>query len=228
MITINLHDYKQELQKVAIQKLAVKAAGIVIAAIFLIIVYWGYQQIGLGHTKTEIEKLEVLVNALSVQVRTVEKMKKRARRAAEITKEIERLRSGQFQVTQVLEDLVLSVPDEIWLTNVQQITMKELFKRKVPVIFIGNPDELDPKKKKKKRRRTKERGPTQFIEVKGRVFGQYGDQVLTRYLDGLRKVSYFKEVFLHRTEYQLAGTFPVRDFAFYIYMPVKEKSGNKK
>ncbi|MDP6657367.1 MAG: hypothetical protein QGG38_02365 [Nitrospinaceae bacterium] len=222
MININLHDYKLELQKVAIQKLAVRAAVIVAMAIFLTIAYWGYRQVELGHAQTEITKLDDQVKALSGQIKTIDKMKTRTKRSVEIMEGIDTLRAKQFQVTQVMEGLTLTVPDEIWLTSVQQISLNQVFKRKVPVIFIGNPDELNPRKKKKG-----EREPTEFVEVQGRVFGKYGDQILTRYMDSLREVPYFKEVFLHQTVHQLAGTYPIREFSLYIYIPVKKPDKKK-
>ncbi|MDP6477960.1 MAG: hypothetical protein QF502_08630 [Nitrospinaceae bacterium] len=222
MININLHDYKLELQKVAIQKLAVRAAVIVAMAIFLTIAYRGYRQVELGHAQTEITKLDDQVKALSGQIKTIDKMKTRTKRSVEIMEGIDTLRAKQFQVTQVMEGLTLTVPDEIWLTSVQQISLNQVFKRKVPVIFIGNPDELNPRKKKKG-----EREPTEFVEVQGRVFGKYGDQILTRYMDSLREVPYFKEVFLHQTVHQLAGTYPIREFSLYIYIPVKKPDKKK-
>ncbi len=227
MININLHDDKLELQKVAIQKLAFRAGVIVAMSIFLIIAFWGYRQVELGHAQDEIAKLDDQVKALSGDIKTIEKMKTRTKRSVEIMDGIDKLRSKQFQVTQVMEDLTLSVPDEIWFTNVQQITLKQLIKRKVPLIFVGDPEILNPKKKKKKKKKKGEADPTEFIEVQGRVFGKYGDQTLTRYVYDLRRVPYFKEVFLHETNYQLAGTYPIREFSLYIYTPVKKPDKKK-
>lgn len=221
MISINLHDYREELKKVAIQKLVVKAIAIVIAASILTLGYWQLQQINLDEFKTEIAGLEKQTQALEGQVQVVNQMKKRAKRVQEIIHGIDALRAEQFPVTQILEDLTLSIPDEIWLFSIRQMTMEQIIQSRTPLIFFGDPAKLNPKKKKKKKKGEKD--PLEFVRVQGRVFGQYGDKILSEYVDQLRKVPYFKEVFLHRTQYQLAGTFPLRSFTLYIYMPVKKK-----
>jgi len=46
-----------------------------------------------------------------------------------------------------LEDLILPVPDEIWLTSVRQLGIKEIKGKKIPVIFIGDPKKMKTKKK---------------------------------------------------------------------------------
>ncbi|KMP12707.1 hypothetical protein UR09_00520 [Candidatus Nitromaritima sp. SCGC AAA799-A02] len=224
MITINLHDYRLELKKVATQQVVVRAVFIIILAIAFIIAYWGYQNLLLEKAQAEVTELEKEVSKMEPEVKTVDAMKQRSKRASEIMTGINELRVKQFSITRVLEDLTLSIPDEIWLTEVRQMTMENIFKNKVPVIFIGNPKELNPKKKKTKKKKKKgDTEPLEFLEVKGRVFGQYGDQILAEYVEQLRRIPYFKQVFLQQTRYQIEGSYPVRDFKLYTYMPTKTK-----
>ena len=74
-------------------------------------------------------------------------MKLQAKRTEKIIKKINELRANQFQVTQILEDLILPVPDEIWLTSIRQLGIKEIKGKKIPVIFIGDPKKMKTKKK---------------------------------------------------------------------------------
>ncbi|MCH8157259.1 MAG: hypothetical protein IID18_05835, partial [Nitrospinae bacterium] len=108
MISINLHDYREELKKIAIQKLVVKAVAVVIVAIMLILGHWQLEQIKLDAVKTEIAELEKQTRALEGQVQVVKKMKTRTKRAREIINRIGALRAEQFQVTQILDELTLS------------------------------------------------------------------------------------------------------------------------
>ena len=139
MISINLLDYNGEVKKIAIQKVVVNAIGAIFAVIILIVVYWCFLKIETKYRDTELKELEGQVRKLSAQTTEIQSMKLHAKRTSEIIKKIGVLRSNQFQVTQILEDLIFAVPNEIWLTSVKQLGLKEIQNKNIPVIFIGNP-----------------------------------------------------------------------------------------
>jgi Tfp pilus assembly protein PilN len=220
MIDINLLDYKQELKKIAMQKIIINAIGSVLFLIFLIVTYWCFQKIEIKYRANELKQLEGQVRKLTTQTTKIQSMKLQAKRTAKIIKKINELRANQFQVTQILEDLILPVPDEIWLTSVRQLGIKEIKGKKIPLIFIGDPKQIKTKKKSNKSK-TKIQPKQEFLEVRGRLFGKHSDETIVRYIDRLRDSSSFDKVFLHQTSQQQNKTEAVRDFTFYVYMPMK-------
>jgi Tfp pilus assembly protein PilN len=220
MIDINLLDYKQELKKIAMQKIIINAIGSVLFLIFLIVTYWCFQKIEIKYRANELKQLEGQVRKLTTQTTKIQSMKLQAKRTAKIIKKINELRANQFQVTQILEDLILPVPDEIWLTSVRQLGIKEIKGKKIPLIFIGDPKQIKTKKKSNKSKK-KIQPKQEFLEVRGRLFGKHSDETIVRYIDRLRDSSSFDKVFLHQTSQQQNKTEAVRDFTFYVYMPMK-------
>ena len=220
MIDLNLLDYKQELKKIAMQKIIINAIGSVLFLIFLIVTYWCFQKIEIKYRANELKLLEGQVRKLTTQTTKIQSMKLQAKRTAKIIKKINELRANQFQVTQILEDLILPVPDEIWLTSVRQLGIKEIKGKKIPLIFIGDPKKIKTKKKSNKSKK-KIQPKQEFLEVRGRLFGKHSDETIVRYIDRLRDSSSFDKVFLHQTSQQQNKTEAVRDFTFYVYMPMK-------
>ena len=220
MIDINLLDYKQELKKIAMQKIIINAIGSVLFLIFLIVTYWCFQKIEIKYRANELKLLEGQVRKLTTQTTKIQSMKLQAKRTAKIIKKINELRANQFQVTQILEDLILPVPDEIWLTSVRQLGIKEIKGKKIPLIFIGDSKQIKTKKKSNKSKK-KIQPKQEFLEVRGRLFGKHSDETIVRYIDRLRDSSSFDKVFLHQTSQQQNKTEAVRDFTFYVYMPMK-------
>ena len=220
MISVNLLDYKQELKKIAMQKIIINAIGSVLFLIFLIVTYWCFQKIEIKYRTNELKQLEGQVRELTAQTTKIQSMKLQAKRTKKIIKKINELRANQFQVTQILEDLILPVPDEIWLTSVRQLGIKEIKGKKIPVIFIGDPKKMKTKKKSSKSK-NKAQSKQEFLEIRGRLFGKHSDETIVRYLSRLRDSSSFVKVFLHQTSQQQAGTEAVRDFTFYVYVPMK-------
>ena len=220
MISVNLLDYKQELRKIAMQKIIINAIGSVLFLIFLIVTFWCFQKIEIKYRANELKQLEGRVQELTAQTTKIQSMKLQAKRTEKIIKKINELRTNQFQVTQILEDLILPVPDEIWLTSVRQLGIKEIKGKKIPVIFIGDPKKMKTKKKLNKSK-NKAQSKQEFLEVRGRLFGKHSDETIVRYISRLRDSSSFVKVFLHQTSQQQTGTEAVRDFTFYVYMPMK-------
>ena len=220
MISINLLDYGQGLKKIAMQKIIINAIGAVLFFIFLMVGYWCFQKIEIRYRANELKQLEGQVRGLTTETTKIQSMKLQAKRTKKIIKKINELRANQFQVTQILEDLILPVPDEIWLTSVRQLGVKEVKGKKIPLILIGDPKKMRSEKKSNKSN-NKVRSKQEFLEVRGRLFGKHSDETIVRYIDRLRDSSSFAKVFLHQTSQQQTGTKAVRDFTFYVYMPMK-------
>ena len=110
---INFLDYRQELQRIAIQKIIVKAIAIIFGTSFIILFYWGYQQIKIEFSEIELEKLETKVKSLSAATAKVQAMTLETKHVVESIKEISRFRNNQLQVLQILEGITLSVPKGI-------------------------------------------------------------------------------------------------------------------
>jgi Tfp pilus assembly protein PilN len=220
MISINLLDYEQALKKVAMQKIIINTIGAVLFFIFLMVGYWCFQKIEIRYRANELKQLEGQVRGLTTETTKIQSMKLQAKRTKKIIKKINELRANQFQVTQILEDLILPVPDEIWLTSVRQLGVKEVKGKKIPLILIGDPKKMRSEKKSNKSN-NKVRSKQEFLEVRGRLFGKHSDETIVRYIDRLRDSSSFAKVFLHQTSQQQTGTKAVRDFTFYVYMPMK-------
>ena len=94
------------------------------------------------------------------------------------------------------------------------------------MIFIGDPKKMKTKKKSNKSK-NKAQSKQEFLEVRGRLFGKHSDETIVRYIGRLRDSSSFVKVFLHQTSQQQAGTKAVRDFTFYVYMPMKAWPGKR-
>ena len=202
------------------QKIIINAIGAVLFFIFLMVGYWCFQKIEIRYRANELKQLEGQVRGLTTETTKIQSMKLQAKRTKKIIKKINELRANQFQVTQILEDLILPVPDEIWLTSVRQLGVKEVKGKKIPLILIGDPKKMRSEKKSNKSN-NKVRSKQEFLEVRGRLFGKHSDETIVRYIDRLRDSSSFAKVFLHQTSQQQTGTKAVRDFTFYVYMPMK-------
>ncbi len=164
MISINLLDYEQGLKKVAMQKIIINAIGAVLFFIFLMVGYWCFQKIEIRYRANELKQLEGQVRGLTTETTKIQSMKLQAKRTKKIIKKINELRANQFQVTQILEDLILPVPDEIWLTSVRQLGVKEVKGKKIPLILIGDPKKMRSEKKSNKSN-NKVRSKQEFLEA---------------------------------------------------------------
>ena len=222
MIKINLHDYKEEIIKIGIQKRVVsgvvRGCAIIIGALVIIGVFWVLLQAKADAVHGEITVLDKQVQSLAKDVKVIQKMQNKQKRVLQIMEGIQGLRDRQMPLTKILADLSMNIPDGIWLTDIEQNTLKDIIKSKVPIIFVGDPKVLKKKKKKKKGKIE----PYEFIEIKGKAFGAYGDQSILDYLSYLRTIPYFEQVFIRESKYDLIGTYPVREFTIYCYMPAKK------
>jgi len=96
-----------------------------------------------------------------------------------------------------------------------------LLKEKVPLIFIGDPEQIEKERKEqmKKQRGKKVDNVKDFIEIKGTAMGEQATHSIARLVDDLEQVPYFKVVFLFQTVQRVFAGFGVTDFTIYCYMP---------
>lgn len=217
MIRINLHDYRDELRKIEIQKRVVKSFAIIIAAIIFIVLSWLMEQVRLDTVKSETRKLESQVAALKGQVDKVKKMQARKKRLESIIVGIDGLREQQLPASTLVSDLNLIVPEDLWLDGIMQRSRGDLKKKNIPVIMFGNPAD-----KKKKKRKKKKKGPTpkEFIEITGFSMTKEG---VADYMKKLQRIPYYQTTFLYKSSQMYIGGHPVYKFIIYCYKPEKKK-----
>jgi len=202
---INFLDYRQELQRIAIQKLIVKAIAIIFLTSFAILSYWGYQQIKIKFSEIELKKLETRVKSLSAAAAEVQRMKLNIKHAAESIKEISRVRNNQLQVLQILEGLTLSIPNGIWLTKIEQLSFDKISGVKGISAFIGKP-------------KIGEKDERKILKVQGNVLKNATDNPLTTYIKALRKINHFKKVHLQKISLQSNMNLAVLNFTLYVQL----------
>jgi Tfp pilus assembly protein PilN len=217
MIQINLHDYRDELRKIEIQKRVVKCSAIVIAAILFIIMSWLLEQVRLDSIKSKTRKLESQVAGLKKQVDKVKAMEATQKRLEDIIRGIESLREKQMPASTIVSDLNLVVPEDLWLSTIIQRDRDDLKKKSIPVIMFGDPGK---KKKKKKRKKKKQMAPKEFVEISGYALSENG---VAEYMKRLGEIPYYKTTFLYKSSLMVMGGQAVHKFIIYCYMPEKGK-----
>ena len=133
MIYINLHDYREALRKIEIQKSVVKATSIVFIIILLVLVNWIVMQTQLDRVRGETQKLEMAVKALEPRVKAIQEMKTSKLRKEQIVEGLDRLRGKQLPVGNIINNLNMAVPEGVWLERVTKLTASKLEDKKVPV-----------------------------------------------------------------------------------------------
>jgi hypothetical protein len=220
MIYINLHDYREELRKIETQKRVVKATSAVCVIILLVLANWMVMQTQLDRVRGETQKLEMAVKALEPRVKAIQKMKTSKTRRENIVKGIDRLRSKQFPVGKIINDLNMAVPEGVWLEKVTQLTASKLANKKVPVILFGNPALSKKKKKRKRRGKKKANEAFEFIEITGKALNE---KLIAEYINNLQNIPYYKLTFLQKSSQTIMGGYPIYSFTAYSYMPEKNK-----
>jgi hypothetical protein len=144
-------------------------------------------------------------------------MQARERRVGTILTGIENLRANQMPATQTLYDVNLSVPDEIWLTKITQMSKAQLTNGKVPTIFMDGSVTPSPANNSGQgNTNPPQKGGKEFIAIEGHALE---DDSVARFVEQLEAIPYFKMVFLYKTELALIGKTKVRKFSIYCYMP---------
>jgi len=214
MIKINLYDYREELKRSTIQKQILVSASLVMVFIFMILGSWMIEKSRISRVDIEVRSLQQQVNSLQGEVNLVRGMQAKQKRVETILTGIENLRARQMPTTQTLYDVNLSVPEEIWLTKITQMSKEGLTRERVPTIFIENSVTASANKKPKTGKA--ETANKDFIQIEGHALE---DGAVARFVERLEKIPYFKLVFLYKTEQTLIGKTKVRKFSIYCYMP---------
>ncbi len=214
MIKINLHDYREELKRLAIQKQVLISASIVMVFVFMILGSWLIDKSRISRVDMEVKDLQQQVSVLQGEVNLVRGMQAKQKRVGTILTGIENLRANQMPATQILYDVNLSVPDEIWLTKITQMSKADLTKERVPTIFI---DTVASKEAKNKSKKTNAKTSNkEFLKIEGHALE---DDAVARFVERLEEIPYFKLVFLYKTEQTLIGKTKVRKFSIFCYRP---------
>jgi Tfp pilus assembly protein PilN len=220
MIKINLFDYREELNRAAIQKRVFKSLSIVATVLAMILFSWLIEKSRISAVDMEVRDLEQQVNALQGEVNQVKSMQGQQRRVSVILKGIEGLRNDQLPATQILFDVNQGVPETIWLTDIMQKSASDLENMQVPTILFDDSDGKTQKNNKSKNAGPKT-GGKEFLQISGHALE---DQAVARFVERLEEISYFKLVFLFKTEQTRVGQTPVRAFTIFCHMP---KSSDK-
>jgi hypothetical protein len=224
MIYINLHDYREELRKIEIQKRVVKATSVVcviiLLVLLLVLVNWMVMQTQLDRVRGETQKLEMALKTLEPRVKAIKEMKTAKLRKEQIVKGIGLLRGKQFPVGKIINDLNIAVPEGVWLERVTQLTKSKLKDNKVPVILFGNPALSKKKKKRRRKGKKKKVEIPEFIKISGKALNE---QLIAEYIKNLQDIPYYKLTFLHKSSQTILGGYPIYSFTAYSYMPVKKK-----
>jgi Tfp pilus assembly protein PilN len=219
MIRINVHDYRYELTKIEIQKRVIKCFAIIIAVIVLIVGSWLWDQVRLNLIKSETNKVQSEVADLQGQVNRVNAMKAKQNRMENIIARMEDLREQQLPAGRIVSDLIIAVPEGLWLSSIVQKGSNGLRSMKVPVIMFDDPAK---KKNKGKRRKNSLKQVKDFMEVSGYALT---DKEVVEYMKRLQQISYYETTFLYRSAHFLLEGQSVYKFIIYCYMPEKKKAG---
>ncbi len=189
MIRINLLDYREELERVAIQKKAVACLGVISGFILLILIVWVQKQSQIMTVQEEAMAVQEKVNALEPQVRVIRKMKVRKRRADQIIAGIEKLRKDQTSPSKMLEDLSEKIPKDLWLDAIRQVDKKYLKQKNIKIVF--------------------EEGSEEIIVIEGMALKE---SVILEYSQYLQRIEYFKSVVMYKIEKTFLEGDPVWGF----------------
>ena len=216
MIHINLHDYREELKKIEIQKRIVKAISIIGVIIFLVLANWGVSQIKLDKIRGETQKLEKAVKKLDPRVKVIQKIKSSQKRKEQIVGRILSLRGNQFPVSKIINDLNMAAPLGIWLDSVSQMTTKKFEDKKVPSILFRTIISKNRKNNRRGKREKKEKQVYEFIEITGKALEE---KLIAEYIKNLQEISYYKMTFLQKSQQTIMSGYPIYSFTAYSYMP---------
>ena len=220
MMHINLHDYREELKKIEIQKRVVKAISIIGVIIFLILANWVVSQNKLDKIRDETQKLEKAVKKLDPQVKAIQKIQSSQKRKEQIVGRINILRGNQFPVSKIINDLNMAAPLGVWLDSVSQMTSKDIEDKKVPVILFRTPTSKKRKNNRSEKIEKKEKQVYEFIEIAGKALEE---KLIAEYIKNLQKISYYKMTFLQKSQQSIMDGNPIYSFTAYSYMPEDKK-----
>ena len=202
MIRINLLDYKEELERIAVQKKVVACLGVLFAFFLSIILVWIQKQTQIVVVQEEAAAVQEKVNGLEKQVRAIRKMKVKKRRADQIIEGINNLRKNQTSPSKMLEDLTFDVPKEVWLEAIRQVDKKYLKRKNIDIAF--------------------EDGSNEIIIIEGVTLKESS---ILDYSEKIQNINYYKSVVLYKIEKTLLNNSPVWEFVLLCH---KEAGPNDK
>ena len=211
MITINLYDYKRIVRDVGIQRnLAWVAAG-TFAIIIICGGTWFLQKVWIWNTQAELAEVETEVAAATPDYKAVQQMKKEQTQYTKIITGIDALRSDQSKTTEFLEDIGRAVPEGVWLTSIQQMSMGSIVRKKIPFLFISY--DKKPKGRRSKKGKEDDTGD-KFVELKGTAMD---GQPIVHLLEQLRAIPYIDAVVLNTSKRNWMENQPVQNFEIYCH-----------
>ena len=218
MIRINLHDYQYEVRRIGIQKRVVKCSAIIIVAMLLIVVSSLVEQVRLDSIKNETSKLKSQIAALQSEVQRVNTMEVKQNRMETIIAGIEGLREQQLQVTTIVSDLNMAIPEGLWLTSIIQKGANDLRSKNIPVIMFDDPAR---KEKQEEERKKGIKQAKEFVEVSGYALNEKG---VVEYMKRLQQVSYYETAFLYKIVQSILGGQPIYKFIIYCYISEEKQA----
>ncbi len=211
MIRINLIDYNKIVRQVVIQKQLTTSVSVIFAFIAICGVNWVFETASIANLKDDVREIEVEVAQLDPKYKKVQRLKKQESKLNKIITGIDQLRTKRSRTTEILDDVGQSIPEDIWLKTIDQLTSKEVKAKRIPFVFLENKKSkpIDPKSK------NQASGDDQFIEIKG--LGK-SDQSVVNFLDQLKGVPYLDHVLLFSTKEIWIGLNPIREFTIYCHV----------
>jgi Tfp pilus assembly protein PilN len=219
MIKINLHDYREEIKRSTVQKHILMSVSLTLGCLFLIFASFLIEKSRISKVDMEVKGLKVQVDALQGEVNQVRSLQAKQRRVGTILTGIENLRANQLPATETLYDVNLSVPEEIWLTKISQLSKVDLVSGQVPTILIDKPGETSAVTNPPGKPKTANTNTKEFIKLEGHALE---DDAVARFVEQLEKIPYFEMVFLYKTELTLIGKTKVRKFSIFCHMPLNQ------
>lgn len=211
MISINLLDYKRIAREVTIQKQL--TASFTVFTLFLATygLFWVVGLAQIGQLESDILEVEGQVAELTPEYNEVQKLKKRQAKLQKIISGIDELRSRRSRTTEVLEDVGDSLPEDIWLASIDQLTLKEVQDKKIPFVFLDQA----PNGKTPPGKQAAPEESDQFFEIKGKG---NSDQSIVNFIEQLRGVPYIDHVLLFSTKHNWIDLKPIREFTIYCHI----------
>lgn len=116
MIKINLLDYRKAKKIARIQNQILWSVILLLLSLGVIGVSLYRQKNEIKHMNREIQKAEKKLNDIKKTVDTVKEFEEKKERLEHIIKVISGLKKNQANPASVMDDINMSLPDEIWLT----------------------------------------------------------------------------------------------------------------
>jgi Tfp pilus assembly protein PilN len=212
MININLLDYKRIAREVTIQKQLTKSVGIILLVIVACGLHWMLKAAEIGVLEGEIAEVEAQVAELSAEYNQVQALREEEGKLTTIITGIDDLRSRRSRTTEILEDVGHSLPEDIWLERLDQMTLLEVNNKKIPFIFLS---QAKGEGKKENGKKNQNQSNDQFFELKGTA---RNEQSVVHFLEQLRAIPYLDHVLLYSTKHQLIGFEEVKKFVIYCHV----------